>query len=157
MKEDRISWIKMVAPYIRFYFLSEKDMNLIISISILWTIEDVMSDSVLISKTINQPLQRNNTSGVSGVRYYKARSKFVARIKICQKDIHLGYYVTFEEAVQARNVGMECMFGEYGRYNDVPAAPSWIRAKVVEKCKRFAHLSVSEKFKSYCLSKKEAA
>lgn len=106
---------------------------------------------------INQPLQRNNTSGVSGVRYYKARSKFVARIKICQKDIHLGYYVTFEEAVQARNVGMECMFGEYGRYNDVPAAPSWIRAKVVEKCKRFAHLSVSEKFKSYCLSKKEAA
>lgn len=106
---------------------------------------------------INQPLQRNNTSGVSGVRYYKARSKFVARIKISQKDIHLGYYVTFEEAVQARNVGMECMFGEYGRYNDVPAAPSWIRAKVVEKCKRFAHLSVSEKFKLYCLSQKEAA
>lgn len=106
---------------------------------------------------INQPLQRNNTSGVSGVRYYKARSKFVARIKISQKDIHLGYYITFEEAVQARNVGMECMFGEYGRYNDVPAAPSWIRAKVVEKCKRFAHLSVSEKFKLYCLSQKEAA
>ncbi len=105
---------------------------------------------------INQSLQCNNTSGVSGVRYYKARSKFVARIKVCQKDIHLGYYVTFEEAVQARNVGMECMFGEYGRYNDVPDAPLWIRTKVIEKCKRFAHLSVSESFRTSYLSKEAA-
>ena len=101
-------------------------------------------------------MQCNNTSGVSGVRYYKARSKFVARIKVCQKDIHLGYYVTFEEAVQARNVGMECMFGEYGRYNDVPDAPLWIRTKVIEKCKRFAHLSVSESFRTSYLSKEAA-
>ena len=71
---------------------------------------------------INQPLQKNNTSGVSGVSYYSPRKKYRARIKIGQKDIHLGYYVTFLEAVQARNVGMECMFGEYGRYNDVPEA-----------------------------------
>lgn len=95
---------------------------------------------------MNQPLQSNNTSGVTGVRYYKARSKFVARLKICQKDIHLGYYDTFQEAVQARNVGMECMFGEYGRYNDVPDAPTWIRNKVIEKCKRFAALSVCRAF-----------
>lgn len=95
---------------------------------------------------MNQPLQKNNTSGVSGVSFYRARNKYRARIKISQLDIHLGYYETFQEAVQARNVGMECMFGEYGRYNDVPAAPTWIRTKVIEKCKRFAELSVCRAF-----------
>lgn len=94
----------------------------------------------------NQPLQKNNTSGVTGVSYYPPREKFRARIKISQHDIHLGYYPTFLEAVQARNVGMECMFGEFGAYNDVPAAPGWIREKVYEKCKRFADLAVSGAF-----------
>ena len=94
----------------------------------------------------NQPLQRNNTSGVSGVSYYPPRHKYRARIKIGQHDIHLGYYCSFIEAVQARNVGMECMFGEYGRYNDAPAAPEWIRKPVVDKCKCFAELSVCRAF-----------
>ena len=90
----------------------------------------------------NQPLQVNNTSGVSGVSFYAPRGKFRARIKSSQHDIHLGYYRTFEEAVQARNVGIECMFGEYGRYNDVPEAPDWIRKQVTEKCMRFADFAV---------------
>lgn len=94
----------------------------------------------------NQPLQCNNTSGVSGVSYYPPRKKYRARIKIGQRDIHLGYYPTFTEAVQARNVGMECMFGEYGRYNDVAPAPHWIRSLVTDKCKRFAELSVCKAF-----------
>lgn len=95
---------------------------------------------------INQPLQRNNSSGVSGVSYYPPRRKFRARIKVCQHEIHLGYYATFTEAVQARNVGMELMFGEYGRYNDVPPVPGWIRQKVYDQCKRFSDLSVCEAF-----------
>ncbi len=95
---------------------------------------------------INQPLQKNNTSGVSGVSFYPPRRKYRARIKIGQHDIHLGYYATFEQAVQARNVGMECMFGEYGRYNDVSEASMWVRQKVIEKCKRFAELSVCKAF-----------
>lgn len=95
---------------------------------------------------INQPVQRNNTSGVSGVSWYAPRKKYRARIKIGQQEIHLGYYGTFQEAVQARNVGMECMFGEYGRYNDVPPSPDWIRRQVIEKCKRFAELSVCRTF-----------
>lgn len=85
----------------------------------------------------NQPLQRNNTSGVAGVRYYSARKKFVARIKVSQLDLHLGYYPTLLEATQARNEGMRLMFGEYARQNDVPEAPEWIKALVYEKCSRF--------------------
>ena len=94
----------------------------------------------------NQPLQKNNTSGVAGVQYYGPRGKFTARIKVCQKDIHLGYYKTFEEAVQARNVAMECMWGEYGRYNDVPKAPKEIREKVINKCRSFAEFSLNKAF-----------
>ncbi len=95
---------------------------------------------------MNQPVQKNNQSGVAGVSFYPARRKFRARIKIGQRDIHLGYYGSFEEAVQARNVGMECMFGEYGRYNNVPQAPEWIRKSVIERCRRFAELSICEAF-----------
>lgn len=94
----------------------------------------------------NQPLQRNNTSGVSGVSFYPPRNKYRARIKASQHDIHLGYYPTFEEAVQARNVGMRCMFGDYGRYNDVADAPEWIRKQVTEKCMRFADFAVCGAF-----------
>ena len=94
----------------------------------------------------NQPVQKNNTSGVSGVSYYPPRKKYRARIKIGQHEIHLGYYEVFEQAVQARNVGMECMFGKYGRYNDVPDAPDWLRRIVTEKCSRFAELSICEAF-----------
>lgn len=95
----------------------------------------------------NQPLQKNNTSGVSGVRFYPARNKYHARIKVNQHDIHLGYFDTFEQAIQARNVGMECMFGDYGRYNNVPPAPDSIRQKVIAQCKRFASLSACDGFR----------
>lgn len=95
---------------------------------------------------MNQPLQCNNTSGVSGVSYYPPRKKYRARIKICQKDIHLGYYDTFEDAVMARNIALICMFGQYGRLNDVGKAPEWIENKVVEKCVRFAKLSQNSAF-----------
>lgn len=90
---------------------------------------------------MNQPLQKNNTSGVSGVSYYPPRHKFRARIKVSQQEIHLGYYDTFEDAVKARNIGMLCMFGQYGRYNDVGIIPDWIENKVTEKCACFAGLS----------------
>lgn len=95
---------------------------------------------------INQPLQKNNISGVSGVSFYPARHKFRARIKVSGRDIHLGYYDTFDDAVRARNVGMQCMFGQYGRYNDVGHIPNWIEDKVVKKCIRFKELSHNSAF-----------
>lgn len=90
----------------------------------------------------NQPLQSNNTSGVTGVSYYALRGKYRARIKVSQTDIHLGYYNTMLEATQARNAGMMFMFGEFGVYNDVPDVPKEIYEKVKKICARFADLSV---------------
>ncbi len=95
---------------------------------------------------MNQPLQKNNTSGVSGVSYYPPRKKYRARIKVNQHDIHLGYYRSMDEAIQARNVGMELMFGEYGRYNVIPEPPNWIRDKVYAQSERFSDLSVCKAF-----------
>lgn len=91
----------------------------------------------------NQPLQRNNTSGTSGVSYFAPRGKYRARIKYFQRDIHLGYYASYVEAVQARNVGVEIMFGEFGQYNDVCDAPQWIRTRVITQCDRFKSIPIS--------------
>lgn len=91
----------------------------------------------------NQPEQVNNTSGVTGVSYYPPRKKYRARIKASQHDIHLGYFYTFEEAVQARNEGVKLMFGEYGILKDVPEAPEWIKKSVYEKCSRHFDKSVT--------------
>lgn len=95
---------------------------------------------------MNQPLQKNNTSGVSGVSYYPPRHKFRARIKVSQKEIHLGYFDTFEDAVKARNIGMRCMFGQYGRYTDVGKVPDWLEKKVFEKCARHLELALNSAF-----------
>lgn len=95
---------------------------------------------------MNQPLQKNNTSGVAGVSWYAARNKFRARIKVAQREIHLGYFDTFEDAVRARNIGMRCMFGAYGRYDDIGKIPFWIEKQVVEKCIRFVELAQNSAF-----------
>ena len=92
----------------------------------------------------NQAVQKNSPTGVTGVNpASRYPDRYRARIKAGRHDIHLGYYDNFIEAVQARNVGMACLFGEYGRYNDVPVAPDWIRKKVETQCMRFADLAIS--------------
>ncbi|MFX3856131.1 endonuclease, partial [Streptococcus suis] len=73
----------------------------------------------------------------TGVSYYKTRQKYRARIKISQRYIHLGYYDTFLEATQASNVGIELLFGEYGRYKKDPELPKWIRKKVEKISNKF--------------------
>ena len=40
----------------------------------------------------NRGMQRNNTSGIKGVHYHKQTDKWLTRIKIKGKWIHLGYY-----------------------------------------------------------------
>ena len=83
---------------------------------------------------VNQGLQKNNTSGYAGVSFFPARGKYRARIKISGKDIHLGYYRTIEEAVQARNWAERCLFGPYGQADANIDAPDWIKETVIIKC-----------------------
>lgn len=50
----------------------------------------------------NQPVRRNNRSGVTGVLWHKAANKWVAQISINRKLKHLGVFDTKDEAIAAR-------------------------------------------------------
>lgn len=65
---------------------------------------------------MNQKIRINNTSGVPGVSLVK--NKWRARIRINNKDIHLGYFINKEDAIQARKQGEEKYFGEYAFKNN---------------------------------------
>lgn len=67
--------------------------------------------------SMNIGLRPNNSSGVTGVRWRNKDKKWSARIKVNYKEIHLGVYNTFEEAVQARKDAEEKYFGEYSYFN----------------------------------------
>ena len=60
----------------------------------------------------NLRLKKNNTSGHAGVRI-KPYGRFTARIMVNRKEIWLGSYATFEEAVAARRAGELKYYGEF--------------------------------------------
>lgn len=61
----------------------------------------------------NSSICSNNTSGYKGVSWHKQKSKWRARIKINNKSIHIGYFVSLEEAKTARQNKAKELFGEY--------------------------------------------
>ena len=68
---------------------------------------------------MNRGLQSNNTSGVSGVSYHKGRCQWRARIKVKNKEYHLGWFNNKDEAIQVRKKAELKYFGEY-RYKENP-------------------------------------
>ena len=62
---------------------------------------------------MNKKTNRNNSSGVAGVYFDNHRNKWVAEIKIAEKKRPLGYFINFQDAVNARKKAEEEMFGEY--------------------------------------------
>jgi hypothetical protein len=51
--------------------------------------------------SINKKLQKNNTSGYKGVTYNKKSKRYMAKIKIQQKEIYLGLFESIENAALA--------------------------------------------------------
>jgi len=62
---------------------------------------------------MNRSLQSNNTSGVTGVYWSESCEKWRAQIKINQKQIYLGVFDNFDEAVEVRRQAELDYFGEY--------------------------------------------
>lgn len=50
----------------------------------------------------NTDTQHNNTSGVRGVNFNYKINRWQARISVRSNRMHLGYFLTFEAAVEAR-------------------------------------------------------
>ena len=61
----------------------------------------------------NANLSSRNTSGAKGVSYHSSRKKWRARIKINSKEINLGYFDRIEDAIQARKIKANELFGEF--------------------------------------------
>jgi len=64
---------------------------------------------------MNQKIRINNATGVAGV--ILNNNKWRARIRINNKDIHLGYFINKEDAIHARKEAEEKYFGEYAFKN----------------------------------------
>lgn len=63
--------------------------------------------STNLPKLRNPSIQRNNTTGVTGVSRVKKTGKFIAKIGYGREVIYLGIFNTLEEAIKARNEGYE--------------------------------------------------
>jgi hypothetical protein len=53
-----------------------------------------------------------NTSGRTGVYWFKRVNKWIAAIVVDNRQIHLGYFVNFEDAVKAREEAEIKYYGE---------------------------------------------
>jgi len=65
----------------------------------------------------NFRIKSNNKSGVTGVYWDKDNNKWAAVIKVNHKQIRLGRFVDFADAVKARQGAEIKYFGEWGRAN----------------------------------------
>lgn len=66
---------------------------------------------------INRSAPKNNKSSQTGVHYDKSSKKWRAQIGLNGKNIRLGYFENFEDAVKARLVGEQKYFGEFASTN----------------------------------------
>lgn len=71
----------------------------------------------------NSVRAENNASGVKGVSWTGRERRWRAYIKIDGRQIDLGYYKSFDDAVAARKAAEERYFGEYSYDNSIAAVP----------------------------------
>jgi len=81
----------------------------------------------------NQKMRCDNTSGYTGVDYDKRRKKWRARISVNRKEIHLGLFDTFEEAVESRINAEIKYFGDFRRVDNVSQVINLIKSEPDKK------------------------
>lgn len=62
---------------------------------------------------IDKKINKNNTSGVTGVGFNKMKSKWYAAIRFCGKNYWLGYYDDKQDAIIVRRKAEEKLHGEF--------------------------------------------
>lgn len=65
----------------------------------------------------NQRKPKNNTSGFKGVKLDKRNGRWIARITMEYKDVHIGCFATAEEAAKAYDDAALKHFGEFAALN----------------------------------------
>lgn len=56
------------------------------------------------TQALNKRMQKSNTSGFVGASWHKGNNKWVAQIRVNKIVIHLGYFNSVQEAVEARDI-----------------------------------------------------
>ena len=65
--------------------------------------------------SLSQKISKNNKTGVKGVRWDKERSKWAASIYFKGKCYQLGRFDDIKDAIEARRIKEEELFGPYKR------------------------------------------
>lgn len=63
----------------------------------------------------NGRMRKDNTTGYKGVSWAKDLGKYVAKIRVNGKLVHLGYFVEKEDAAKAYWEAAERFFGEFAK------------------------------------------
>ena len=63
----------------------------------------------------NCKMYKNNISGHKGVYYAKRENRWKASININKKQVHLGTFLLYEDAVKCREAAEEKYYGEFNR------------------------------------------
>lgn len=66
---------------------------------------------------LNSSIRKDNTSTVTGVCWMKKQKKWLARVHDNGKEIRLGYFDEFEDAVRARKIAEDYYYGKYSYDN----------------------------------------
>jgi hypothetical protein len=66
---------------------------------------------------MNQALKSNNTSGNKGIDWRTSNNKWRARITVNEKQIHIGYFNTVDDAINAYNTAALQYHGEFANIN----------------------------------------
>lgn len=64
---------------------------------------------------MNRDKPRSNTSGVKGVVWHKGGKKWMAKVMVGGRDIYLGLYADFDEAVSVANAARIKNHGDFAR------------------------------------------
>lgn len=66
--------------------------------------------------SFNAKTRKDNTSGIKGVHWHKLNKRWVARVKINNKYIHIGNFTDLDEAEQAVKEARQQIHGEYANH-----------------------------------------
>ena len=69
--------------------------------------------------TRNKRIQRNNTSGITGVHFDNTFNKWKPQIRVDGKSVPLGYCTNFEDAIKIRKEAEDKYFGEFSYDNSM--------------------------------------
>lgn len=127
------------------YLLNIDDENLYVDHIDNNPLNNIITNLRITTRTqnqINHDIQSNNTSGFTGVTWDNERNKWQARIKYKDKNISAGRYTDKCDAIYARYIAENLIFGEYrSNRND---------EKIFEAIK---HCNNKEKIQNYIINK----